>query len=116
MVFLPYDREPGRFPGPILWIGRRETDIYTRTDGRIQLLHSVESLFLNHFLKKHIRKISQENFSEEILRKKSLRKKYENHEISMNFNDFTHFFTKKCSLFTFSEKMFFVLPRSYKGF
>ena len=57
------------------------------------------------FIKKDLRKISQEDFSEEILRKKSLRKESENHKICMNFHDFTRFFTKG-SLFTGFKNIF----------
>ena len=67
------------------------------------------------FWKGDLRKNTQENFSEEILRKKSLRKKSENHETFMNLHDL-HTFHKKCNLFTFLERILFISPRFYKGF
>ena len=40
---------------------------------------NIRKLFLNNFLKNYLRKIPQDNFSEEILRKKSLREKSGNY-------------------------------------
>ena len=66
--------------------------------------------FPEQFSEKDIRKISQENFSEEILRNKFLRKTSENHEIFMNFHDFT-LLTKRQHFHVFGKCFSF-----YQGF